>query len=152
MSHENSHELFLDTDVAFDIISKREPHFTTSVKLLELSAQGIVQLFISEISLATIFYLSYDIYKLSNATSKLTDFISASELVHSGKNIALLALQSAFRDKEDALQYYTAVHARVGYFITRNIKDYKYKDSSIAVHTPAQFLKIFDRDEKTSAI
>ncbi len=33
-------EVFLDTDVAFDIISKRDPYNADSVKLLELTAKG----------------------------------------------------------------------------------------------------------------
>ena len=35
----NLPEVFLDTDVAFDIISKREPHFVDAVLLLELAAK-----------------------------------------------------------------------------------------------------------------
>lgn len=30
--------LFIDTDVAFDIISKREPHYVHSIQILQLAA------------------------------------------------------------------------------------------------------------------
>ena len=137
----NLPEIFLDTDVAFDIISKREPHYTSSVRLLQLAAKETVRLVISESSLANLFYLSFDIYKIKDANSKLSDFITACELVPAGKEIALLALQSAFKDKEDALQYYTALHAKADYFITRNIKDYKHKNTSLPVYSPDEFFK-----------
>lgn len=136
----------MDTDVAFDIISKREPHFTTSVKILQWAAEGRIRLSISESCLANLFYLSFDIYKLKDAASKLSDFISACELVSSGKHIALQALGSAFKDKEDALQYFTAVHAKAQHFITRNVRDYKFGHATVPVYTPIQFIKTFDAE------
>lgn len=138
----SSPEIFLDTDVAFDIISKREPHYTSSVRLLHLAAKDTVRLVISESSLANLFYLSFDIYKIKDAISKLSDFIGACELVSAGKETALIALQSAFKDKEDGLQYYTALHAKADYFITRNLKDYKHINPSLPVYLPDEFFKV----------
>ena len=140
-------DVFLDTDVAFDIISKREPYYSESVKLLQLSAQGLVQLSISENSLGNLFYLAYDIYKLKDASLRLSEFITACKLVSGGKKAVLDALNSAFRDKEDALQYYTAVNAKAEYFITRNIKDYKITGDPVEVYTPMEFMKTFDKTE-----
>jgi predicted nucleic acid-binding protein len=137
----NTPEIFLDTDVSFDIISRRDPHYASSVKLLELAWHGKVGLMISESSLANLFYLSFDIYKVKEAPSRLQSFIGACKMVSSGKGVALQALQSPFKDKEDALQFYTARHANADYFITRNIKDYKIKDSSLPVFLPDEFLK-----------
>ena len=142
MLHGSLPEIFLDTDVAFDIISKREPHFTSSVKLLHLAAQDEVKLVISESSLANLFYLSFDIYKIKDASDRLTDFIGACEIVHAGKASVLQALKSPFKDKEDALQYYTALHNKADYFITRNIKDYRHKLQSLPVYLPDDFHKL----------
>ena len=80
-------DVFLDTNVAFDIISKRQLHFSDSVKLLHLAAEGKIRLMISESSLATLFYLTFDIYKIENAVSKLSDFINACELIHANKQV-----------------------------------------------------------------
>lgn len=136
----NIPEVFLDTDVAFDIISKREPHFTDSIKLLELAASGKIQLVISEGSLANLFYLTFDIYKLNRGQVRLLDFIQACTIVSSGKQVIREALQSAFKDKEDALQYFTAKQAGVDHFVSRNIKDYKkHQDESLMVVTPNEF-------------
>ena len=51
-------EVFLDTDVAFDIISKRDPHFDESVKMLEYMIEGHIALIISESSVANLIYSS----------------------------------------------------------------------------------------------
>ena len=133
-------DVFLDTDVAFDIISKRQPHFIESIKLLQLAARGQVQLMISESSLATLFYLSFDIYKIENANLKLSEFINACELVHANKQVVNRALQSAFRDKEDALQYFTAMHAEAECVVTRNVKDFRKAEPALPVMLPEDFI------------
>lgn len=53
------------------------------------------------------------------------------------------ALNSRFSDKEDALQYYTAINHGADYFITRNIKDYKNAIETLQVFTPLEFLQSF---------
>jgi predicted nucleic acid-binding protein len=62
MSQGSLPDVFLDTDVSFDIISKRTPHFSASVALLEMAANGVIRPIISESCLATMFCLAFDIY------------------------------------------------------------------------------------------
>ncbi|NHE57889.1 type II toxin-antitoxin system VapC family toxin [Cyclobacterium plantarum] len=132
--------VFLDTDVAFDIISKRAPNFADAVKLLDLAAKDQLSLQIAESSLANLIYLSYDIYKLPEASSKLLNFMGACNIVNAGKPALMEALASQFKDKEDTLQYYTALHSGADYFITRNIKDYRLSSPSLPVFHPRDFL------------
>jgi predicted nucleic acid-binding protein len=129
-------EIFLDTDVAFDILSKRKPHFKDSVRLLELAAEDKAALLIAESSLADLIYLSFDIYKLKSAEKRLIDFISACEVLSGGKEVMIRAVSSSFKDKEDALQYYTALNHGADYFITRNISDYKEVTARLPVMKP----------------
>jgi predicted nucleic acid-binding protein len=136
-------EVFLDTDVAFDIISKREPYFFDSIPILNLVANDAISILISESSLANLLYLSFDIYKLKEAQIRLVDFISACEIITGGKSTILEALRSKFKDKEDALQYYTALRHGADYFITRNTRDYKFKTGNLPVSTPEEFIKAF---------
>ena len=139
----NLPEIFLDTDVAFDILSKREPHFESSLPFLHMALQNKARLLISESSLGNLFYLTFDIYKLKNSASRMADFNTVFVLVPSGKVAALESLKSAFKDKEDGLQYYTALHRDVDYFITRNIKDYrKYAQTSLPVYSPLEFFDL----------
>ena len=135
-------DIFLDTDVAFDIISKRTPHFDTSIGLLELAVNGSVTLFTSESAVANLVYLSKDIYKIKSADSKLMDFLMACEIISCGKQKIFEALKSPFKDKEDAIQYYTALNHGLDYFITRNVKDFKNAFPSLPVLTPSDFYDI----------
>lgn len=134
-------ELFLDTDVAADILTKREPHYKDSTQLVELAANDKVQLLIAESSLANLIYLCVDIYKLKDASELLMDLISVCDIIHGGKQVMFQAISSEFKDKEDALHYYTALNYGADYFITRNISDYKKSVQRLPVMTPAEFIK-----------
>ncbi|MCC5928876.1 MAG: PIN domain-containing protein [Cyclobacteriaceae bacterium] len=133
-------EVYLDTDVAFDILSKREPFFETAIKLIELVEDDKITLLVGECSLANLIYLSYDIYKLPNAHERLMDFLSVCRVICGGKNQMMQALASSFSDKEDALQYYTALHCGADYFVSRNIHDYKTALEILPVVSPKEFL------------
>jgi hypothetical protein len=55
-------------------------------------------------------------------------------------NVVFRALNSDFKDFEDALQNYSAeLNKEIDIIITRNTKDFKH--SKLAVMTPDQFLK-----------
>lgn len=51
-----------------------------------------------------------------------------------------LALQSEFRDFEDAIQYYCAIENGIEVLITRNLKDFR--SATIPVMTAEEFLKL----------
>lgn len=138
-------ELFLDTDVAFDILSKRKPFYRDSVLLLELAAKDKAILLLTESSLANLITLCFDICKLDAAGSKLVDFISVCDIISGGKQVMIEAISSSFKDKEDALQYYTALNHGADYFITRNISDYKSSSLRLPVMTPVEFIKSSDQ-------
>lgn len=138
-------ELFLDTDVALDILSKREPYYKNSVLLLKLASEDKAALLISESCLANLIYLCFDIYKLKDAEEKLVDFISACNVISGGKSLMIQAISSPFKDKEDALQYYTALHNGADYFITRNVSDYKATSNRLPIMTPAKFTAQFGK-------
>ena len=70
-------DVFLDTDVAFDLISKREPYFSQALPLMQMASQNRLTLSISGGCLSTLIYLSYDIYKLERAEERLLHFVSA---------------------------------------------------------------------------
>jgi len=134
-------DVFLDTDVAFDLISKREPFFTEALPLLQMAGQRQLQLQISEACLANLIYLSFDIYKLGKAKERLLYFVDACDVFSGGKATFMQAMESEFTDKEDALQYYIALRHHCDYFLTRNTGDYKHAVARLPVFTPAEFLR-----------
>lgn len=131
--------IFLDTNIALDIICQREPYYEQARCLLEQVKEGEAQFFLASASLANLLYFTFDFYRLPDAGKSLTDFMQTCALVHTEKETLEKAAASAFTDKEDALQYYTALSGPdMDYFITRNTKDYL--QSSLPVLTPEQFI------------
>jgi hypothetical protein len=116
--------------------------------LVEWVAQDKIALVIGECSLANLIYLSFDIYKLPNAQERLIDFISVCHVISGGKRQMIEGLASNISDKEDALQYYTALHHGVDYFVTRNIHDYITALGSLPVSTPEESFPLSDKNDK----
>jgi len=68
------------------------------------------------------------------------------EIVGTTKKEIIQALKNNFTDYEDSVQYSSALTIKdLDVIITRNIKDYR--NSSIAVMTPLNFLKMKEKNE-----
>ncbi|GAB3230201.1 PIN domain-containing protein [Algoriphagus aestuariicola] len=131
-------KIFLDTNVVLDILGKREPFYGDAKSFLELHANGLARLQIAECSLGNLYDLAFNVYKLPHAEFTMSELIMACEIVSGGKQAIYGSLNSTFKDKEDALQYYTALANKSDFLITRDKKDFKYA-SDIPVMTPNEF-------------
>ncbi|MFC5625359.1 type II toxin-antitoxin system VapC family toxin [Algoriphagus winogradskyi] len=132
------YRIFLDSNVALDLVANREPFVEDSLPFLTLVADGEAQLFISEVSLGLLIYMSFDRYKLVDAKEKLLQFNGFCKVISGGEQAFLRAMNSDFKDKEDALQYFTAIENKMDFLITRDLKDFK-TANQIPVLTPKQF-------------
>jgi len=64
------------------------------------------------------------------------------DIINVDKKSIELALQSDFKDFQDAIQNFSAVQqSNIAFIITRNIKDFK--NSKLQVQTPSMFLNQF---------
>lgn len=135
-------DIFLDTDVCLDILLLRRPFFKDSFALT--SHEKIIdscKINISEGSIPNLIFFTKEKYKIDNADNRLYDWINSCEVISSNKTVILRSIQSLFKDKEDAYQYFTALQHDMNYFITRNKKDYQPFASAIPVYTPSEFLE-----------
>jgi len=131
-------KIFLDTNVVIDLLGKREPFYKDAKSFLLLAQNGFAQLFIAESSLGNLFYLAFEVYKIPKANEILEKFFSVCDVIPGGRDSVRKSLNSNFKDKEDGLQYYTALAHKMDFFITRNKKDFK-GDIQILVFTPKEF-------------
>ena len=68
------------------------------------------------------------------------------EIIGTTKTEIVQALKNDFTDYEDSIQYSSALNIKdLDAIITRNIKDYR--NSSIAVMTPLNFLKMKEKND-----
>jgi predicted nucleic acid-binding protein len=132
-------KVFVDTDVVYDLLAKREPFYEYAAQLFTLSDRNKITIYISSLSFANLNYILTRL-KSSNAARKiLSRFKVLVKTLPVDDKIIDLALNSEFKDFEDAIQYYCAIESRISVLITRNIKDYK--KAKISVLTSEEYVK-----------
>jgi predicted nucleic acid-binding protein len=130
--------IFLDTNVVVDLLCKRQPFYEDAKLFLPLVQRDLVKLFIAESSLGNLYYLIFEIYKIPHSNEIMHDFFSICEVVSGGKQVIFQSLNSDFKDKEDGLQYFTALENKMDFLITRDKKDFK-SATKIPVFSPSEF-------------
>ena len=136
-----AHKLFLDANILLDFTLKREA-FPVSQKIIELVVNGKVQAFITPSIVHILGYWLTKAYGNSKAKELLLELLVDVKVVDISHDITLIALHSKIKDIEDALQYYTAIHHKLDYFISRDKSLLKDAIPSLPVCTPQEFLKL----------
>jgi predicted nucleic acid-binding protein len=133
--------VLIDTDVILDFFFDREPYSENAAKLLSLCEKGIITGYVTPVIISNVYYILNIYAKHDVVLSKLKKLLLILEVLSIDKKAVILALNSEFKDFEDALQNYTAkVDGKIEVIITRNVKDYKKSD--IAVFNPVEFLNL----------
>ena len=129
-------KVFLDTNIVADLFLKREPFCENSLKLFALGFHKRITLYVSSLSYATLAYLCRKMKKEERILlfEKLRNLTETTAV---DKQIVDKALVSDFDDLEDAMQYYSAVSAKVDIVLTRNKKDFV--EANVPVMTPEEF-------------
>jgi len=132
--------VFVDTDIIYDLLAKRDPFYLAAAQLFTLADEGKVQIYISALSLANLHYLISKQRTEEEAKEILRKFKVLVHVAPLNDKIIDLALNSEFSDFEDAIQYYSALQNEIEVLLTRNLKDYKKAD--ITVLTAQDFINL----------
>ena len=132
--------LFIDSDIILDIALTREPHYPSSALILSLIESKIMDGYTSSIIVSNLYYILRKLESHKTAIDFITKLRLIIKILPVTDEVIKLALESKFKDFEDALQYYTSLLNNIDYIITRNVKDYT--RTEIKVHTPDEFIKI----------
>ncbi|MCF8461553.1 MAG: PIN domain-containing protein [Flavobacteriales bacterium] len=131
--------LFLDTNVMLDLLGERAPFFATAARIATLADKGKIELVVSAVSYATVYYLLSKYENTEAVMGKLRKFRSISSVSDLSETVIDKGLSSNFSDFEDALQYHCALHTNCNIIITRNGKDFRF--SELPVLTGEEYLK-----------
>jgi len=130
--------LFLDTNIMLDLLGERNPFYTSAAKIATLAEQEKIKISVSPISFATVSYFLSKFESSEVAIKKLKKFKVISKTATINDMIVDKALNSNFKDFEDALQYYCALECNADLIISRNPKDFK--TSSLPVLSANEYL------------
>ncbi|MDQ6890193.1 MAG: PIN domain-containing protein [Bacteroidota bacterium] len=133
-------KVFIDANILLDFTLKRS-NYLHAKKIFELSVNGRIQAFITSSVLHISGYWltkSYGSFKAKELLLTLLIHVKVIDITH---QTALTALHSKMNDIEDALQYYSAIHHRLDYFISEDKNLKKESIPILPVHTAAEFIK-----------
>ncbi|NCA76460.1 MAG: PIN domain-containing protein [Alphaproteobacteria bacterium] len=133
-------KVFVDTDIIFDLLAKRDPFYLAAARLFTLADEGKIQICISSLSFANIHYLLSKELSSAEAKKILRKFKLLVHISELNEKIIDLALNSEFVDFEDAIQYFSAIQNGIDIILTRNIKDYK--KAQITILTAQDFINL----------
>lgn len=133
-------KIFVDTNILLDLLFLRRGFFLDAKRLFNYSKSRNIDIFISAISINTIYYLLQKKFTKEHSKHLLEYIYDITDILPFDENIIFLAHQSSFKDLEDGFQYFTAKEHHVPMLITRNIKDFAVDDLSVL--SPQQFLEI----------
>ena len=133
--------ILIDTDIILDFFFDRKPFSENAAKILSLCESKEIKGFITPVIISNVYYLLRQTAKHEKVIEKLRMLVSITEILVIDKDAILQALNSDFKDFEDALQNYAAeLDKEIDLILTRNTKDFK--NSSLAVMTPDNYIKI----------
>ncbi|HEY9220265.1 MAG TPA: PIN domain-containing protein [Lutibacter sp.] len=133
--------ILIDTDVILDLFFDREPFSENAAKVLSLCEKKVIIGFVTPVIISNVYYLLSQKAKQEKVIEKLKILLSILEVLVIDKNTIMVALNSEFKDFEDALQNYSAeLNGEIDMIITRNTKDYK--KSKLGIMNPENFLKL----------
>lgn len=139
-----AYKLFVDSDVVIDFFTDREPHANPASELFELNVSGGVKVYLSAVSINNIYYIVRKFLGHTKTIEVIESLAEMTEIIGTTKREIIQALKNDFKDFEDSIQYSSALTiSNLDVIITRNTRDYR--NSSIAVMTPLNFLKIYKK-------
>lgn len=132
--------ILIDTDVILDFFFDRKPFSDNAAIILSYCELNKLKGFITPVICSNVYYLLRRTSKHEKVIERLSQLLTFIDVLQMNKEIVLEALNSKFKDFEDALQNFSAVKSgNIDAIITRNIKDFT--NSKIGVLTPDNFLK-----------
>lgn len=136
--------IFLDTNILLDYLTQRQPFFADAEAIFLKVDMGTISLYCSSLSFSTIFYVLRKFQTKPQLFQTLNDLTQACTITGVDETVVKAALASGFKDLEDAIQYFSALHfGGIDAIITRNPKDFP--NPQIPVFSPSEFLSAFQK-------
>ena len=133
-------KVLIDTDVILDFFFDRQPFSEYAASVFSLCELKKIQGFVTPVIYSNVYYLLRQTAKHEKVIEKLNLLLTITDVLLIDKEVIVQAMNSKFKDFEDALQNYAAIKkGNIDAILTRNIKDFK--NSELGVLTPENYLR-----------
>jgi len=133
---------FLDANIILDFLLKRKD-YEDARKVMALILQKKVKAVISPSILHIVSYWLTKAYGSAKSKDLLLLLLSDVGIIDANQEVVNLALTSQIDDIEDALQYYTALHNKIDFFLSRDRKFQKQALTLLPVYNLTEFMELF---------
>lgn len=142
-------KILVDTNILLDVILERTGKFRSSVAVWDWCAKEKIEAYISAISFNNVHYIVSNQRSRAVANRALLLIRDTFGTVALTDRIINQSIDAQWKDFEDAIQYFSAIHADADYIVTRNISDFPRE--GIVIMTPEDFItfaesKLFKND------
>ena len=135
-------KLLIDTNVVLDVLLRREPFFRTAAEVLNLTQRDEVREYVSASAITDIYYIANKQMKDRDAVRDLLKrLLMVVSVVAVSEREIQNALNLAWGDFEDSVQYSVALLNEMDGIVTRNPSDYQ--EANMRIWLPEQTLELF---------
>ena len=135
-------KLLIDTNVVLDVLLRREPFFRTAAEVLNLTQRDEVREYVSASAITDIYYIANKQMKDRDA---VRDLLKRLLMIVSVAAVSKWEIQNALNlawgDFEDSVQYSVALLNEMDGIVTRNPSDYQ--EANMRIWLPEQALELF---------
>ena len=132
-------KIFLDTNIIIDFLGEREVFYEPAAKIMTLADRKKIKIFTSPSSISNSYYLLSKYENTKTALEKIRKFKVLCSISLMDDEVVEKAINSDFKDFEDAMQYFSALASHCDLIVTRNEKDFK--DAMIPVMNGESYLQ-----------
>jgi len=133
-------KVLIDSDVILDVFLDRPPFAPFASEIFRRCENNEIRGYTTPVIICNLYYILSRISSHGKIIEKLKQLLMIVDIAVTDKAAVIEALNSDFKDFEDALQNFTATqNGKIQIILTRNIKDYQ--KSTLAVFSPEMYLK-----------
>ena len=136
-------KLFLDANVVLDFILQRNIGYTDAKVIIERILDGNFSAYVTPSIVHIAGYFLKKTHGIETTKKMLLSFLSDIRTIDIPFVVVQQAIMSAMIDVEDSLQYYSAMHHNVDYFISRDVPLKKFALPQLPVINPKDFIANF---------
>ena len=136
-------KVFYDTNVLLDVLLGREPFYEDSARTWTLAEMGRVDGYVSAVSFTNVFYIVDGARDREEAERVVHEMVGIFTPAACNDRVIRQAVEADISDFEDAVQYFSALHAGADNIITRNAADFP-RQTEMPVLSPQEFLAKVD--------
>lgn len=127
-------KVLFDTNIVLDVLLNRQPFVEVSANLFSAVENKEAEGYLCATTITTLDFLITKASNRNKAKFAIKKLLSLFKISAVDLTVLELALNSSFKDFEDAVQYYAGECSAVNCLVSRNTKDYK--QAEYPVYTP----------------